>query len=46
MAQKNQFALKSQEEAQALVQRLSQQKGTVSSIEEKRRLRVRLCLMI
>lgn len=35
MAQKNQFALKSQEEAQALVQRLSQQKGTVSSIEEK-----------
>ncbi|HJG21987.1 MULTISPECIES: DNA topoisomerase III [Enterococcus] len=35
MAQKNQFALKSQEEAQALVQRLSQQKGIVSSIEEK-----------
>ncbi|WP_142427134.1 DNA topoisomerase III [Enterococcus durans] len=35
MAQKNQFALKSQEEVQALVQRLSQQKGTVSSIEEK-----------
>lgn len=35
MAQKNQLALKSQEEAQALVQRLSQQKGTVSSIEEK-----------
>lgn len=35
MAQKNQFALKSQEEAQALVHRLSQQKGTVSSIEEK-----------
>lgn len=35
MAQKNQFALKSQEEAQALVQRLSQQTGTVSSIEEK-----------
>ncbi|WP_142423117.1 DNA topoisomerase III [Enterococcus durans] len=35
MAQKNQFALKSQEESQALVQRLSQQKGTVSSIEEK-----------
>ncbi|MFS0986396.1 DNA topoisomerase III [Enterococcus durans] len=35
MAQKNQFALKSQEEAQALVQHLSQQKGTVSSIEEK-----------
>lgn len=35
MAQKNQFALKSQEEAQALVQCLSQQKGIVSSIEEK-----------
>lgn len=35
MTQKNQFALKSNEEAQALVQRLSQQKGTVSSIEEK-----------
>ncbi|MBC9703460.1 MAG: DNA topoisomerase III [Enterococcus sp.] len=38
MAQKNQFALKSQEEAQALVQRLSQQKGTVSSIEEKTKI--------
>ncbi|WP_422699035.1 DNA topoisomerase III [Enterococcus durans] len=38
MAQKNQFALKSQEEAQALVHRLSQQKGTVSSIEEKTKI--------
>jgi len=35
MVQKNQFALKSHEEAQAFVKTLSQSKGTVVNIEEK-----------
>lgn len=35
MVQKNQFALKSYEEAQAFVKTLSQSKGTVVNIEEK-----------
>ena len=35
MVQKNPFALKSQEEAQSLVQNLTKSKGTVTSIQEK-----------
>ncbi len=38
MVQKNPFALKTQEEAQVLVQQLSQHKGTVSSIQEKTKI--------